>query len=183
MCGKYKILRESYGNPTVTRDRHPGTNSHSVSGPRDLVLHAVLRTWYLFVSVVVDTTRGEERATPARYLYANDLFAQKNDTTMTELEQQFAALDVIDTLRRSKRMTLPDAGLVIGFEKLATKLMRRTSVGSSKLRDRRMNQSSLSLERRQVVADSNKLCPAPVRERTTPCRMSIPCYRRILYFP
>jgi hypothetical protein len=54
------------------------------------------------------------------------------------LAHQLAALEVVDVFRRSKRMPLPDAGLVWEFEQLACELMKRRMTGSRKVRHRRI---------------------------------------------
>ena len=55
-----------------------------------------------------------------------------------ELNQQLAALEVVDTLRRSKRMSLPAAENVIEFEQLSCETMRRSFKNSEKIRTRRI---------------------------------------------
>jgi hypothetical protein len=60
---------------------------------------------------------------------------------MEELTQQLATLEVVDLLRRSKTMPLPEAKLVIEFSKLASETMRRTYKffsNSEKVRNRRI---------------------------------------------
>jgi hypothetical protein len=57
---------------------------------------------------------------------------------MDELTQQLAALEVVDMLRRSSRMPLPDAELIIEFSKLACEMMRKPYTGSDKIRNRRI---------------------------------------------
>jgi hypothetical protein len=58
--------------------------------------------------------------------------------TMDELNQQLAALEVVDMLRRSHRMPLPAAGLVLEFGKLSCETMRRPWHGSKKIRTQRI---------------------------------------------
>jgi hypothetical protein len=55
-----------------------------------------------------------------------------------KLAHQFAALDVVDQLRRSHRMSLPDAELILEFEGLACDIMKRPRAGSEKIRKRRI---------------------------------------------
>jgi hypothetical protein len=57
---------------------------------------------------------------------------------MDDVVEQLAALEVIDTLRREHRMPLPDAGLVVEFDKLACKLMNINRSGSKNVRNRRV---------------------------------------------
>jgi hypothetical protein len=57
---------------------------------------------------------------------------------MDELNQQLAALEVVDMLRRSHRMPLPAAALVLEFGKLSCETMRRPGHGSEKIRTRRI---------------------------------------------
>ena len=52
---------------------------------------------------------------------------------MDELTQQLAALEVVEMLRRSKRMPLPAAELVPEFGKLACQTMRRSFDNSEKI--------------------------------------------------
>jgi hypothetical protein len=63
---------------------------------------------------------------------------QKSRLTMDELNQQLAALEVVNTLRRSKRMPLPAAELVLEFGKLTCQTMRRSFNNSEKIRTRRI---------------------------------------------
>jgi hypothetical protein len=58
--------------------------------------------------------------------------------TMDELNQQLAALEVVDMLRPSHRMPLPAAGLVLEFGKLSCETMRRPWHGSKKIRTQRI---------------------------------------------
>jgi hypothetical protein len=57
---------------------------------------------------------------------------------MEELEQQLAALQVADVSRSSKRMPMPQAGLVLDFAKLCYETMGQTHAGSEKIRTRRV---------------------------------------------
>lgn len=57
---------------------------------------------------------------------------------MDELNQQLASLQVIDTLRRSTRMTLPEAELILIFSKLSCETMGKSYSGSEKIRTRRI---------------------------------------------
>ena len=57
---------------------------------------------------------------------------------MDDLTEQLAALDVVDTLRRVHRMPLPDAELVIEFDKLACKMMKQTRTLSGNVQNRRI---------------------------------------------
>jgi hypothetical protein len=65
-------------------------------------------------------------------------FQKENESTMDELIQQVAALEVADRLRRSKRMPMPEAELVLDFSKLACETMGRpcSNNGSEKIRTR-----------------------------------------------
>jgi hypothetical protein len=56
---------------------------------------------------------------------------------MDRLAHQFAALDVVDQLRRSHRMSLPNAELILEFEGLACNIMNCPRAGSEKIRKRR----------------------------------------------
>jgi hypothetical protein len=61
---------------------------------------------------------------------------------MDELTQQLAALEVVEMLRRSKRMPLPRAELVIEFGQLSCEIMRKRYKGcSEKIRSRRIKSS------------------------------------------
>jgi hypothetical protein len=66
-------------------------------------------------------------------------FQKENESTMDELIQQVAALKVADRPRRSKRMPMPEAELVLDFSKLACETMGRpcSNNGSQKIRTRR----------------------------------------------
>jgi hypothetical protein len=57
---------------------------------------------------------------------------------MDQLTQQLAALEVVDRLRCSNIMPLPEAELVIEFSKLACEMMWRTYNASEKIRTRRI---------------------------------------------
>jgi hypothetical protein len=57
---------------------------------------------------------------------------------MDALTHQVAALEVVDQLRRSHRMSLPDAELILEFEGLACDIMKRSRAGSEKIRRRRI---------------------------------------------
>ncbi len=54
---------------------------------------------------------------------------------MDDLVEQLAALDVVDTLRRVHRIPLPDAELIVEFDKLACQMMGRSVYGSRTVRD------------------------------------------------
>ena len=55
---------------------------------------------------------------------------------MDELNQQLVSLQVIDTLRRLTRMTLPEAELILIFSKLSCETMGKSYTGSEKIRTR-----------------------------------------------
>ena len=57
---------------------------------------------------------------------------------MDELNQQLAALEVVDMLRRSHRMPLPAAALVLEFGKLSCETMRRSFRNSESVRFQRI---------------------------------------------
>ena len=57
---------------------------------------------------------------------------------MDDLAEQLAALDVVDTLRRQHSMPLPDAELVVEFDKLACKMMNQRKTISRNVQNRRI---------------------------------------------
>ena len=60
------------------------------------------------------------------------------DGDIGNLVEQLATLDVVETLRRVHRMPLPDAELVVEFDKLACQMMGRSMFGSQNVRNRRI---------------------------------------------
>jgi hypothetical protein len=62
---------------------------------------------------------------------------------MDDLVEQLAALDVVETLRRENRMPLPDARLVVEFDRLACRVMNQRTTGNP---DYRRIRNSLGLK-------------------------------------
>jgi hypothetical protein len=62
-----------------------------------------------------------------------EVMATTMDEKIGSLVEQFAALKVIEALRHSHTMPLPDAESVIEFDKLASLMMNQRILGSQKV--------------------------------------------------